>query len=98
MPSGQSLDSPPGHDCAQMEFASQRVLPQKKVSGSFIEQVVCAKHAWPTGHSVEDRLGQGMAQLADASSKLKPQKKESSGISGGSAENEGIPSAHGVYL
>jgi len=59
---------------------------------------VYAKQAWPTGHSVEDLLGQGMAQLVDASSKLKPQKKESPGALVGSAENEGIPSAHVVYL
>jgi len=44
-----------------------------------MEQVVCAKHAWPTGHSVEEPLSQGITQLVDASSKLKPQKKESPG-------------------
>jgi len=95
----QSSESPLGHGCEQEEFASQMELPQKKVSGFCIEQVVCAKQAWPTGHCVDDRLGQGMAQPVAASSKLKPQKKESSGALVGSAVNGVTPSsAHVVYL
>lgn len=99
MSSRQSSESPLGQGCAQEEFASQIELPQKKVSGFCIEQVVCAKQAWPTGHSVDDRLGQGMVQPVAASSKLKPQKKESSGALVGSAVNGGTPSStHVVYL
>jgi len=74
------------------------LLPQKKVSGFFMEHVVLEKHAWPTGHSVEERLEQGTAQLVEASSKLKPQKYESSGTKDSTAGYDGIPSAHVVYL